>query len=108
MEKKYIQISLLLSLLLFFSVIKAQDRRVENLITVENTVADEYGSPVEGAIVYGNEGTVFVKTDSSGKFIISIIDQSDIYIEADGFESTVYKALDYKVKDILILTHIAE
>src|SRR5690554_6417823 len=101
MNLKYMQIYLLAALLLVFTVVSAQNRPLERTTTMESTVTDENNNPLEGAVVYGNEGTVFVKTDASGRFSITIPDQSDIYIEAQGFESSVFTSLDYRLNTAL-------
>ena len=74
MKKRYIHILIILSFAIVFSSprVVAQKAEKANNITIESVVKDENGNPVQGATVYGNEGTVVAKTDASGKFIISV------------------------------------
>lgn len=98
MKKKHIYILLFLSFSILFSAtrVTAQETKKEK-ITIESVVADENGNPVKGATIYGNEGSVVAKTDASGKFIISVPDQTDLFIEADGYEPVLSKAGEYKL-----------
>jgi TonB-linked SusC/RagA family outer membrane protein len=76
---------------------------------VEMTVTNETGSPVEGALVYGNEGAVVVKTDAQGRVTLSVFSGTDILIEADGYESVLLLSSEYgnsvnlKLKKTLLL-----
>lgn len=99
MKKRYVKILIFLSFTLLFSSIRvvAQNARQDNLITIESVVTDEKGNPVTGATIYGNEGAVVTKTDASGKFTISVPIQSDLLIEAEGYESAVFKSGEIKV-----------
>ena len=56
-----------------------------NYVTIESVVKDENGNPVKGATVYGNEGATVTKTDDSGKFTISVPDQTVLMVESDGY-----------------------
>jgi TonB-linked SusC/RagA family outer membrane protein len=105
MKKKYIKILFFLSfaLLLSFSRAAAQTTETDKLVTIESVVQDEKGNPVPGAIVYGNNGIVYTKTDATGKFKISIQDQTNLLIESDGFESAVYKSGEIKIMKAFIL-----
>src|SRR5690554_4344361 len=87
MNLKYIQIYSILVLIMVCTVVNAQRNGIGRTATVESTVTDENNNPIQGALVYGNEGTVFTLTDASGHFSITIEDQSDLLIEADGYES---------------------
>lgn len=62
-----------------------------NRPTIESVVKDENGNPIEGAIIYGNEGAVVAKTDASGNFSISIPPQTNLLIESAGYESKLFK-----------------
>jgi len=88
MKKKYIQILIFINFILLFSPggVLAQKPNKGNVITVESVVKDAKGNPIEGAIIYGNEGKVVAKTDASGAFKISIPEQTDLLIESDGYE----------------------
>ena len=94
MKKKYIQVLIFLSFVLYFSLTSAvaQELKMENVIKIESVVKDEKGDPIKGAIIYGDDGAIVVKTDASGKFIISIPNMTDLLIESDGYEPAVFKA----------------
>jgi len=94
MKKRYIQILIFLSFIILFSPTGgfAQKSKAENTIKVESVVKDEKGNPIKGAIVYGNEGAVIAKTDDLGKFTITVPEKTDLLIESDGYESSIYKA----------------
>ncbi|MCE5347890.1 MAG: SusC/RagA family TonB-linked outer membrane protein [Bacteroidales bacterium] len=93
MKKRYINILIVLSLaLLLFPVNTfAQKDQKDNYVKVESVVTDETGNPIQGATVYGNEGSIVAKTDASGKFSILIPPQTDIFIESAGHESRFFK-----------------
>ena len=97
MKKRYIQILIFLSFIILFSPtqVSAQKQNKENLIKIESVVKDEKGNPITGAIIYGNEGAVIAKTDDSGKFTISVPDNTNLLIESEGYESAVYKSGEY-------------
>lgn len=99
MKKIYIQILIFLCFAVLFSskIVMAQTQQKDkNKITIESVVKDEKGNPIKGAMIYGNEGTISAKTDASGKFTISIPDQTDILIESAGYESVIFKAGEIK------------
>jgi len=98
MKKKYIQILIFLCLaaILISTQAIAQKAQKENKITIESVVIDEKGNPVIGATIFGNEGAVVAKTDASGRFTISVPDQTDLLIESDGYESAIYRSGEYK------------
>ena len=97
MKKIYIPILIFLCLAIFFAPTKtiAQNEMKKNSITIESVVVDEKGNPVIGATIYGNEGAVIAKTDASGKFTISVPDQTDLLIESDGYEPAIFKSGEY-------------
>src|SRR5665811_2347893 len=97
MMKRYIHILLFLSFAIVFSSTRVAAQKAEKeKITIESIVKDEKGNPIKGASVYGNQGAVVAKTDASGKFTISIPNQTDLFIEADNYESVLFKATEYK------------
>ena len=107
MQKKYFSILVFICLVLLLSPTKvvAQKTQKENYVTIESIVIDENGNPVKGATVYGNEGAIVTKTDESGKFTISVPDQTDLLVEADGNESKIFKAGELKtLKEFLVKT----
>ncbi|MDP2336866.1 MAG: SusC/RagA family TonB-linked outer membrane protein, partial [Bacteroidota bacterium] len=98
MKKRYIQILIFLSFVLLFypTRVVAQKKEKDNQITIESVVKGEKGNPIKGAIIYGNEGDVVAKTDASGKFTISVPDQTDLLIESDGYEPAIFRSGEYK------------
>ena len=67
----------------------------EDRITIESVVRDEDGNPIAGALVYGNEGSVVVKTDESGRFSISVPGSNqNLLIESNGYETAVFGSGD--------------
>src|SRR5450759_5239291 len=107
MQKKYFSILVFICLVLLLSPTKvvAQKTQKDNYVTIGSIVKDENGNPVKGATIYGNEGAVVTKTDESGKFTISIPDQTDLLVEADGNESKLFKAGELKtLKEFQIKT----
>ena len=61
-------------------------------INISSVVYNEKGSPVDGAIVSGNQGKIVAYTDKTGKFSIKVPINSDLVISAKGFRSSVIKA----------------
>ena len=98
MKKKYIHILIFLCLVAILSPTKAiaQKTPKENKITIESVVKDEKGNPVSGATIFGKEGAIVAKTNSSGKFTIAVPDQTDLLIEADGYEPAIFRSGEYK------------
>ena len=104
MKKKYIQILIFLCLAAIVSPTRTiAQKATKNNITIESVVVNEEGKPVAGATVFGNEGSVVAKTDASGKFSISIPDQTDLLIEAEGYDPVVFKSGEYKNLDSFLL-----
>ena len=93
MKKKYIQILIFLCFAAILSTTQAnaQKAQKEKSITIESVVTDEKGTPIQGATIFGNEGASVAKTDASGKFAITVPEQTNLLVEADGFESAVFK-----------------
>ncbi|MGV8136634.1 MAG: SusC/RagA family TonB-linked outer membrane protein [Mangrovibacterium sp.] len=96
MKKKYLSIFTFLCTVLLFSVVNvmAQQTEKESQITISSVVTDENGNPIEGAVIYGNEGAVTAKTDGLGQFSITVPDNTDVLIEADGYESAFFHSTD--------------
>jgi len=107
MKKRHIHILLFLSFAIILSPIRVDAQRAKKekseKVTIESVVKDTNGNPVIGATVYGNGGTTVAKTDASGKFIISIPENTDIFIEADEFESALFKVVEYSAMNVLTL-----
>ena len=90
MKIQYIIIFLSLVLNLSVGKLHAQQSG-KKTITAESTVVDTAGKPIVGAIVYGNEGAVSVVTDASGKFTLTVSENTEVLVEADGFESSIFR-----------------
>jgi TonB-linked SusC/RagA family outer membrane protein len=107
MKKRHIHILLFLSIAIILASIKVDAQKAKRekseKITIESVVKDENGNPVMGATVYGNGGTIFTKTDASGKFAISIPENTDLFIEADEFESSLFRVGEYTTMEVLTL-----
>ena len=93
MKKKYFYILFLLSLVILLLPANSLAQRAQqaNTVTVESVVADENGNPIQ-ATIYGNEGLIVAKTDPSGRFTITIPLQTDLFIQAENYESKIFKA----------------
>lgn len=98
MKKKYIQILIFLYFIaLIFPVeVIAQGKNERNNITIESVVVNEEGKPIVGATIFGNEGGTTAKTNESGRFSISVPAQTDLLIEADGYESALFRSGEYE------------
>jgi TonB-linked SusC/RagA family outer membrane protein len=81
----------------------AQNGEETNQVTIESIVKNEEGNPIKGATIYGNEGLVIAKTDTSGRFTITVSDLSDLLIECGGYESARFKPAEYKAHREFIL-----
>jgi TonB-linked SusC/RagA family outer membrane protein len=97
MKKRYIQILIFLCLVILFSAttISAQTTESVNKRTIESVVKDFEGNPIEGALIYGNEGAVVAKTDAYGRFTILLPERSALLIESKGYKSIFYRAGEY-------------
>ena len=108
MKKKNIYLFIFIGFIVFLSSTAGlAQKSKENFETIKSVVKDEKGIPVKDAKVYGNEGTVLVKTDSEGRFTISIPQKTDLLIEAEGHESTIFNSGDYDtVKELILKTSL--
>ena len=77
---------LLLSLL---SLNGFAQRGAERIVTVESTVVDADGTPIAGAVISGREGAVEVLSDANGEFSIQVPENTNILIEARGYDQQV-------------------
>lgn len=91
-------------LAMYSASISAQQTSKPPLTTVESVVVDENGNPLAGAIVRGNEGAVFTRTDKMGRFTLSVSPQSELLIESEGYEPVVLKPYQYSDEAQLQLT----
>jgi TonB-linked SusC/RagA family outer membrane protein len=96
MKKRNIICLVLICLAITFAMAEASAQKQEKTITVNSVVTDINRVPVAGATIYGNEGSVIATTDANGKFAITIKDGSELLIEADNFQSTVFKSGEYR------------
>jgi TonB-linked SusC/RagA family outer membrane protein len=81
----------------------AQKMPAVSTMTIESVVVDETGKPISGALVYGNEGVAFAKTDAQGKFVLLTPELSDLLIEAPGYEPATFSAEKYRNLETLSL-----
>jgi TonB-linked SusC/RagA family outer membrane protein len=87
MNRRFTPIFLAIILLTVFSAnVFGQTKRTQNLVTVESTVLDADGVPIAGAVISGNEGAVEVLSDANGVFSIQVPENTDILIEAKGYD----------------------
>ena len=100
MERNYIQkyVAFLLMLILTFSygTILAQNKaNSKKIITIalKSIVIDENGKPIPNATVSASEGSLTVNTASDGSFTIVGKDNSQVLVEALGFEDKVIEML---------------
>lgn len=88
MKKKYyiILAFLFAAILLTTNNVYAQKGK---LITIASVIVDEDGNPIEKAEVFS--GSAYAKTDATGKFTLSIEPETNLVIEAKGFENKMLK-----------------
>lgn len=55
--------------------------------TVSGIVTDDAGQPIVNAAILGGEGAIGAKSDAEGKFTIQVSYNSNLRIEAEGFEA---------------------
>lgn len=105
MKKKYFTIYFFLVVIFLYSPFQGltQEIQKDNTSLLQSVVKDEKGNPIKGAGIYANEGASYATTDDSGAFSMTIHSQSDLLIEADGFESRVFKPGEYKNMKELVL-----
>jgi TonB-linked SusC/RagA family outer membrane protein len=66
-----------------------QKKKEQKLVTVESTVKDANGQPIAGAVITGKEGAVEIVSDSNGEFSIQVPENSNLLIEAKGYDEKV-------------------
>ena len=109
MKKRYIQTLILIPVIILLSSVRVLSQIVEteNYTTIESVVKDDNGNPIEGAIIYGDEGSVVIKTDALGKFTISVTPAAILLIEREGFESAIYRVADSRqLKEFILQTSL--
>jgi TonB-linked SusC/RagA family outer membrane protein len=95
MKKRNITHLIFLCLALYFAMVEASAQKQDKIVTINSVVVDKNHIPVKGAAIYGNEGSVTTSTDENGMFTITIREGSNLLIEADKFQSTVFKSGEY-------------
>lgn len=86
------KIILILGILLSITGFRASGQNPREIV-VEARISNEQGQAIANAVVYGNEGNTVVYPNASGQFSISVVPNSTLLIEADGYESTSVKAV---------------
>lgn len=96
MNRRYnIYFLAILFLTFVFAEASGQRRNAGKSVTIESSVTDASGTPIAGAVISGNEGAVEVLSDANGDFTITVSENSDLRIEAKGYQQqtvTVYPA----------------
>lgn len=108
MKKKYIQIltfPVFVLILLLTTGVSAQNIQGKNQITIQSVVKDGDDRPIFGALIYGNEGAIIAKTDEMGRFLITVPGQTDLLIEAEGYEPAIFKSGEYSNMEVFLLKH---
>ena len=78
--------------ILFLSLLSLNvfgQRGAEKLVTIESTVVDADGIPIPGAVISGREGAIEVVSDANGEFTIEVPENSQILVEANGYDQQV-------------------
>ena len=91
MNKRFTPIILAI---LFLSMISGNTfgqgkKQNQNIVTIESTVTDAEGAPIPGAVISGQGGAVEVLSDANGKFTIQVSENTNLFIEAKGYENQV-------------------
>lgn len=98
--KSYIFSLLVIVLVMGSAPVKAQ-RMERSVITIESVVTDEMENPISGAIIYGNEGESISISDENGAFSITISVGSELRVEADGFNTKIFRNVSNSTEFIL-------
>ncbi len=69
--------------------VHAQPKAKQPTVTIESVIKDDQGKPVKGAMIYGKEGAIIVKSDAKGHFTINVPVSTELLVESDGYESQV-------------------
>lgn len=89
MKKRFTPIILAILFLMISGNIFGQKRNAEKYVTVESTVLDAEGKPIAGAVISGKEGAIEVLSDANGEFTIQIPENTDILVEAKGYNQQI-------------------
>jgi TonB-linked SusC/RagA family outer membrane protein len=88
----------------FFANLLAQPDSQPATITVTAVIMDQEGKPLENVSVYANDGAVREKTRSDGRFSMTVKIGSVILLEADGYETFRFNAIEEDVPPITLKT----
>ncbi len=98
MNRRYnIYFLAILFLSFVFAEASGQTRNAERSVTIESSVTDASGAPIAGALISGDEGAVEVLSDANGEFTITVTENSDLRIDAKGYQRqvvTVYPSVE--------------
>ena len=87
MNKKYISLLITIIFLAIFSGnIFGQKRQLQKLVTIESVIKDDAGTPVPNAVISAKEGATQVLSDADGRFTIEVPENTEILVEAEGFD----------------------
>lgn len=78
----------------------------ETMVTVESVVKDANGQPIPNVLISGKEGAIEVMTDANGHFSITVPENSDLLLEAEGLESKAI-SLSETVPDAITMNKAA-
>lgn len=85
--KRYLLINIIALVCIALGFVQRVNAQAKNAGTTI-TVADKGGKPVAGAVIWYNEGAVFLKADKDGHVQINLDDAgAKLRIEADGYNS---------------------
>ena len=106
---KHKYLAFLLMLILTFSFGKVQAQKKVNAkkaatVTFQSMVTDETGKAVSNATVSAAEGSVSVNTATNGSFTILTKGNSQLLIEALGFEDKIVVVLPSIIPEKIVLT----
>ena len=73
------------------------------MLNLEVKIIDNNGNPVKNAIIYTDEGSKTIITDSTGKAVLDVIENSVIFIKAEGYKPLITQ-VNSDVKEIILIT----
>lgn len=95
MNKIYIIITIILTLLLLPILSVAQQKNIDKGNTITGKVTDVSGVPIEDVTITTMEGAFVVQSDSNGSFSVSYTANDYILIEASGFITQIIQISDF-------------
>jgi len=72
-------------------------------VTLKSIVTDENGKPIPNATVSASEGALTVSTADDGSFVVIAKDQSQVLVEALGFEDKMIEVKNNATPDKIVL-----